>query len=78
MSQSGRSSTRSAAADDPAGQVARAVHTGPYERLKETHDAIHAWATAGGHKFAGWSWEVYGDWTDDPTKLETTIYYLLA
>jgi hypothetical protein len=23
------------------------------------------------------SWEIYGDWTDDPSKLETTVVYLL-
>ena len=26
---------------------------------------------------AGKSWEIYGDWTDDPAKLETQIEYLL-
>jgi hypothetical protein len=24
------------------------------------------------------SWEIYGDWKDDPALLETTIKYLLA
>jgi hypothetical protein len=27
---------------------------------------------------AGASWEIYGDWNDDPALLETTIKYLLA
>jgi hypothetical protein len=45
--------------------------------LKETHDAIHAWATAHQRQFAGQSWEIYGDWSDDPSKLETTVAYLL-
>ncbi len=63
--------------ETPAGEVATAVHTGPYERLKETHDAIHAWATAHRRRFAGQSWEIYGDWSDDPSKLATTIAYLL-
>ena len=61
----------------PAGRVAVAVHTGPYERLGETHQAIHQWAAANKVSFAGKSWEVYGDWTNDPTKLETRIEYLL-
>ena len=28
--------------------------------------------------FPGGTWEIYGDWTDDPAKLETRIEYLLA
>jgi hypothetical protein len=26
---------------------------------------------------AGRSWEIYGDWSDDPSRLETTAAYLL-
>ena len=62
----------------PAGQAAVAIHRGPYEGLKRTHDAVHAWAAANGRSFAGTSWEVYGDWTDDPATLEVTVAYLLA
>jgi effector-binding domain-containing protein len=61
----------------PAGTVATATHVGPYDRLGQTHDAIHAWAAASHRAFAGTSWEIYGDWNDDPAKLETTIMYLL-
>jgi hypothetical protein len=34
-----------------AGEVA--VHVGPYDRMKETHDAIHAWRAANHRAFAG-------------------------
>jgi effector-binding domain-containing protein len=61
----------------PAGLVAAAVHVGAYDRMKETRDAIHAWREANNRTFAGKSWEIYGDWSDDPSKLETTIMYLL-
>lgn len=61
----------------PAGQVAVAVHVGGYDRIKETPDAIHVWREANNRSFAGQSWEIYGDWSDDPSKLETTIMYLL-
>jgi len=61
----------------PAGEVAAATCIGPYERLGQTHDAIHAWAAANNRAFAGKSWEIYGDWNDDPAKLETTVLYLL-
>jgi effector-binding domain-containing protein len=64
--------------ETPGGKVASALHVGPYDRMKETHDAIHQWAKANGQTFAGKSWEIYGDWTDDVTKLETRIEYLLG
>jgi effector-binding domain-containing protein len=66
------------ATETPAGEIATAVHLGPYDRMKETHDAIHAWAQAHQRRFAGQSWEIYGDWTDDPSTLETTLCYLLT
>lgn len=64
--------------ETPSGKVATATHVGPYERLGETHGAIHAWAAANKITFAGKSWEIYGDWSDDPSKLETRVEYLLA
>jgi effector-binding domain-containing protein len=65
------------AVETPAGEAAVAVHAGSYDRMKETHDAIHAWRAASNRAFAGTSWEIYGNWSDDPAKLETTIVYLL-
>jgi effector-binding domain-containing protein len=62
----------------PAGTVARTIHVGPYERLGDAHNAIHAWCAANSRNIAGASWETYGDWSDDPALLETTIKYLLA
>lgn len=63
--------------ETPAGEAAAAVHIGSCDRLNEAHDAIHAWAQANNRGFAGKSWEIYGDWSDDPSKLETTVVYLL-
>jgi effector-binding domain-containing protein len=62
----------------PAGRVARALHLGPYDQMASTYDAITAWARDSAHTFAGPSWEVYGDWDDDPAKLRTEIYFLLT
>ena len=64
--------------ETPAGKVASALHVGPYDQMKRTHDAIHAWAAANRIIFAGKSWEIYGDWTDDVTKLETRVEYFLS
>ena len=62
----------------PGGEVAQAIHVGPYERLGETHLAIHRWAAENGKTFAGTSWEIYADPTPDPSKLQTTVAYLLV
>ena len=42
----------------PDGDVAEATHVGPYNRLGETHAAIHRWAAQYGRTFAGKSWEI--------------------
>jgi effector-binding domain-containing protein len=62
----------------PAGEAAMAVHKGDYGQLHRTHDAIHQWARSHGRAFAGRSWEIYGDWSDDSSKVETTVVYLLG
>lgn len=65
------------ATQTPAGEVAQAVHVGSYARLASTHEAIHAFCASHRKTIAGTSWEIYGDWTDDEAKLETTVVYLL-
>ena len=62
----------------PGGEAAIAVHRGGYDRLQDAHQAIHRWASSHHRVFAGVSWEIYGDWSDDASKLETTVVYLLG
>jgi effector-binding domain-containing protein len=62
----------------PAGRVATTLHRGPYAQLGQAHAAVQQWCAANGHKVAGIEWETYGDWDDDPAKLETRVTYLLA
>jgi len=64
--------------ETPAGEVATTVHVGPYDRLGDAHDAIHAWCAANNRKIGRASLETYGDWNNDPALLETTIKYLLV
>jgi effector-binding domain-containing protein len=64
--------------ETPAGKVLTAVHIGAYDQLGRTHDAIHAWASQNRMSFAGKSWEIYGDWSDDIKKVETRVEYLLS
>ena len=64
--------------ETPAGEVVMTTHTGSYDKLGAAHDAIHSWRVANGRTVAGYSWEIYGDWSDDPTRLETEVIYLLS
>jgi effector-binding domain-containing protein len=64
--------------ETPAGEVAMTTHVGGYEKLAAAHDAIHSWRTATGRTLGGCSWEIYGDWTYDTTKLKTQVVYLLS
>lgn len=61
----------------PAGEIATTTHRGPYAGLRAGHEAIRAWIVENEREDGGYSWEIYGDWNDDPKKLETQIVYLL-
>jgi effector-binding domain-containing protein len=66
----------------PAGLVATTTHHGPYSELHGAHEAIRRWCGNSGYTLAGPNWEVYGhwkgEWTSDPTKITTDVYYLLV
>lgn len=64
--------------ETPPGEVAMTTHIGSYAKLAAAHNAVHSWRAATGRAFAGYSWEVYGDWSDDEAKLETQVIYLLS
>ncbi len=61
----------------PKGIVATTTHLGPYSELGSAHQAVRAWCNTEGCALAGPFWEVYGDWSDDPTELRTDVLYLL-
>jgi hypothetical protein len=63
--------------ETPEGDAVVLVHIGPYRELPTAHAALHAWCAANGRAIGAYSLEVYGDWSDDPRTLETTIQYLL-
>ena len=62
----------------PGGEAAVVRHVGPYDGLAQAHRAIHEWARESGRALAGTSWEIYGDWNEDPARLETLVMYLLC
>jgi effector-binding domain-containing protein len=61
----------------PAGRVATVVHWGAYDGLPKAHQAIHTWCQANGFRLGAYNWELYGDWSDDPAKLRTDVFYLV-
>lgn len=62
----------------PACRAVHMTHVGPYDRMRETHEAIYAWAQAAGHRLTGLNWELYDHPTDDPATLRTDVYHRLA
>jgi effector-binding domain-containing protein len=61
----------------PGGLVASTFHIGAYKLLGQAHEAIHRWCRTQNLRLSGPSWEVYGHWTDEESKLRTDVYYLL-
>jgi effector-binding domain-containing protein len=66
------------ASSTPAGRVATTVHWGSYDGLGAASRTVVDWCAANGHQLSGESWEVYGDWSDNPSKLRTDVFFLLA
>jgi effector-binding domain-containing protein len=62
----------------PDGEAAAVTHVGPYSEMGRGYAALEQWLGANGRRAAGPSWEVYGDWAEDPAELRTDIYVLLA
>ena len=57
--------------------MATAVHRGDYAEMGRTHQAVNDFIAANGLVRLGPSWEIYGHWREDPSELETEIYYLV-
>ncbi len=60
-----------------AGRAAHATHVGPYRELHRTYEILERWRRQQHLSVSGQSWEIYGDSTDDVTRLETNIYLRL-
>jgi effector-binding domain-containing protein len=65
------------ASELPGGEVATAIHRGDYARLGATHDAVRDELAGHGRELAGPGWEVYGHWRENPSELETEVFWLL-
>ena len=61
----------------PSGEVATTAHYGEYSDMGLAYSALERWCADHGRSPSGVSWEVYGDWEDDPAKRRTDVYFLL-
>jgi AraC family transcriptional regulator len=64
--------------DLPGGQHAVATHFGPYDGLRETHEAIRNWCAAKNKQLSGPCWESYPvDPASEPdaSKWQTDVHY---
>jgi effector-binding domain-containing protein len=61
----------------PSGAVATTSHYGEYSDMARAYAAIEHWLNTNRRGPAGVTWEIYGDWEDDPAKRRTDIYFLL-
>jgi effector-binding domain-containing protein len=62
----------------PAGSAAHTAHRGDYGRLGDAHNSVLSWCRANNRVSTGVRWEVYGDWNDDPPRVQTDVYWLLS
>ena len=62
----------------PSGRAVMTTHWGPYDKIPEAYESFRSWADGQNLQLAGPSWEVYGHWNEDPAKLRTDIYHLIA
>lgn len=59
----------------PSGEAATVAHFGEYSDMDPAYTAIEQWCADNRRQRTGLSWEVYGDWHDDPAKRRTDIYF---
>jgi effector-binding domain-containing protein len=62
----------------PGGLVVTTMHLGPYDKLGDASSALHEYCKTHDHPIAGPTWEEYGDWNEDPAKLRTDVFVLVA
>jgi effector-binding domain-containing protein len=63
--------------ESPAGRAATLTHWGAYDGLAEANRRLLDWCAAQQHQLSGVSWELYGDWSDNPNSLRTDIFFLV-
>lgn len=58
-------------------KAAHTTHLGEYLGLPDAHSKLREWCDEQALGAENPGWEVYGDWSDDPSKLITDVYVRL-
>lgn len=63
----------------PAGEMATALHTGPYDSLEKTYTALSAFVQEKGREMEDFMWEEYLNSPEEvkPEELQTRIFFIL-
>jgi hypothetical protein len=61
----------------PTGRAATFHQYGDYSKLIDTNLTIRKWCKQQDLKVGSISWDLYGDWNEDPSKQRTDVFYLL-
>jgi effector-binding domain-containing protein len=62
----------------PSGTAISTAHFGEYSECGAAYAALEQWLAVNARRRAATSWEVYGDWSDDPAQRRMDVYFLLA
>jgi effector-binding domain-containing protein len=62
----------------PPGPAVTTAHWGEYSEMAGAYAALQRWCAENGRQQTGTSWELYGDWAEDPQQRRTDIYLLLT
>jgi effector-binding domain-containing protein len=61
----------------PGGKVVRTIHRGDYDGLAGAHEAVRRWCDENDTPVTGVRYEIYGDWFDDVSQVETEVAWFV-
>jgi effector-binding domain-containing protein len=62
----------------PGGLAATAAHTGPIDKIGDTHQAVCQWSKGNGYRLVGPRWEIYGDPEPSTGDFTVDVFWLLV
>lgn len=62
-------------ATTPAGVAAHFTFLGDYSGLRGAHDSVRRFIEESPYTATGTTWEVYGDWEENPNKRRTDVFH---
>ena len=62
----------------PAAKTAHTTHSGSYDGIPAAHEAIRQFCIDNKYQEQELSWEIYGEWSEDESKLVTDVYVVVS